>query len=732
MKGPTDVAKGAGFTIGKLTVEGFRGYVKPIELSLNGRSSLLFGGNMSGKSSTLGAIEWCLFDDFYSLRTDRTRSKDELVNDFHPRVSVKLELIRGSKRITVERVKQRGSSSSHLKISLGDGTEIKRTETVSQLFKLIRLGFEDFVRAVYLHQEDVRAIITEDRRVRSEAMDRLFGLENFRNLSDGLRPAVVKDSIKSLSGQRDAIISSITSRVREAQRHVEELKGAASRVGVPERHLTVKHAQVCLTDAGKRLCKVPEAVGLEVPKVPLVADPSDIKAAVAKINNVVSNVRKRIPEDRELKKINHVIADLETGLRSFAEAQANFAVASQAFRLFAKEYGSKQDLEARIGKIKDEISRLEAKRDQMDVKGRLIQTGLKYLGEVTSIAKCPLCEKPVRRVELYTHLQEEAKTAVTKELKAIEEALDDAKDELAEADKLHERQEKLAEGVEKARRDLNETVVELSKLLGRVITADEAEVEVKKEIAVQNKRKRELEGPIRERENILEGVQELARQADCIADVLRGQARCETLAQLQARPELNRVEAAVQKLAGLQRRVEMVGDVVRELQTEFAKSMIARSLPAIRDFYGALTGHPYYDSLDIEVETDARGGVVKNLYVIKGIAKDGVEGLASQKFSTGHLNCVGLSVFLALARDDAYAHHLGFLIMDDPSQNLDLIHKESLAGLLASMTDKRQLIVATQDAEFQKFLERAFERAAPMRIDFGAWDQGGPHLKVAT
>lgn len=725
------MAKGTGFTIGKLAIEGFRGYSRLAEFSFGGKSGLLFGGNMSGKSSTLGAIEWCFFDDFYSLRTDRTKSKDELVNDFHPRASVKVELVRAGERVSVERVKQRGYANSNLKIIFRDGTEIRGSEAVSQLFKLIGLGFEDFVRAVYLHQEDVRAIITEDRKARSEAMDRLFGLENFRNISDGLRPAVVKDSMKSLTAQRDAIVSGITSRVKEARRNLEDFKKAASELGVPERQLTPNHAEVCLTEARKRLRKVAEAADFEVPETPVVADPSDIHASVSKINNVVGKIRKRVPEDRELKEISHVIAKLDSARRSFAEAQTKVAAAAKAFKSFAKEHGSPQDFETRIKKLKDEISKLEAKREQMGTKGRLIQTGLKYLSEVALIANCPLCGKSVKKADLLSHLQEEAKAAVSKELRAIEDALDTAENQVSQTEELQQRQTKLAEGATKARREMTEAVMTLSKLLGRPVTPDNADAQVKKEVAVQNKRKAELEGPISERETILETVVELGSQADCIADVLRCQARCEMLTQLQNRPELEKVEAAIQKLARLQRHVEMVGDAVRELQTELAKNMIARSLPAIRDFYGTLTGHPYYDSLDIEVDTDARGGVVKNLYIIKGIAKDGVQGLASQKFSTGHLNCVGLSVFLALARDDAYTHNLGFLIMDDPSQNLDLVHKETLAKLLSDMTDKRQLIVATQDAEFQKLLERAFETAEPRRIDFETWDRDGPHVRIA-
>jgi len=50
-----------------------------------------------GKSSTLGAIEWCLFGDFVSVQCLETRTKDELINDINPKgvARVRLTLKKG-------------------------------------------------------------------------------------------------------------------------------------------------------------------------------------------------------------------------------------------------------------------------------------------------------------------------------------------------------------------------------------------------------------------------------------------------------------------------------------------------------------------------------------------------------------------------------------------------------------------------------------------------------------
>ena len=50
-------------------------------------------------------------------------------------------------------------------------------------------------------------------------------------------------------------------------------------------------------------------------------------------------------------------------------------------------------------------------------------------------------------------------------------------------------------------------------------------------------------------------------------------------------------------------------------------------------------------------------------------SNDARQTLASTRLSTAQMNCVALSVYLALAT--CLEHNLGFVILDDPSQNLD-------------------------------------------------------------
>jgi DNA repair exonuclease SbcCD ATPase subunit len=130
--------------------------------------------------------------------------------------------------------------------------------------------------------------------------------------------------------------------------------------------------------------------------------------------------------------------------------------------------------------------------------------------------------------------------------------------------------------------------------------------------------------------------------------------------------------------------------------------------------YKVLCNHPYFDDLRIDIKPQLLSGIERNNYMIRSFAStDGRETLASSRLSTAQMNCVALSVYLALATQ--LQHNLGFIIMDDPSQNLDSTHKAALVSVLSHLAPGLQLLVGTQDTEFDELLgkamdEKGFER----------------------
>jgi DNA repair exonuclease SbcCD ATPase subunit len=163
------------------------------------------------------------------------------------------------------------------------------------------------------------------------------------------------------------------------------------------------------------------------------------------------------------------------------------------------------------------------------------------------------------------------------------------------------------------------------------------------------------------------------------------------------------LDEELEGLLTLEESLKAITGAISKVARERASTAVDSSRAGVSVYYKRLCNHPYFDGIRIEVEDKSVRGVQKNSYTIRTFStSDGKVSLASSRLSTGQMNCVALSVYLALR--EVLTHNLGFVILDDPSQNLDTEHKEALADLLAELKSSVQLLIASQDEEFQKLL----------------------------
>lgn len=75
-------------------------------------------------------------------------------------------------------------------------------------------------------------------------------------------------------------------------------------------------------------------------------------------------------------------------------------------------------------------------------------------------------------------------------------------------------------------------------------------------------------------------------------------------------------------------------------------------------------------------------------------------------FSQGELNSCAMAFFLALATTNPQS--LGFLLLDDPVQNMDEVHIEEFGNILKFIKDQLgwQLIIALHDESIYQYLKR--------------------------
>jgi exonuclease SbcC len=165
--------------IGHLTIEGFRGLNKRVEMSFDRKSpiTLLKGPNGFGKTSTLQAIEWCLTGSLMFFSGGDFTREDALVNLFHPDkkgfVEMALEDDRNS--IKIRRSKKMGRSTgrggSSLDVTI-DGENLTDDDAESSLQKTIFESVDEPAALFHLHQDSIRQILMADPKERSRAIER--------------------------------------------------------------------------------------------------------------------------------------------------------------------------------------------------------------------------------------------------------------------------------------------------------------------------------------------------------------------------------------------------------------------------------------------------------------------------------------------------------------------------------------------------------------------------------
>ena len=240
------------------------------------------------------------------------------------------------------------------------------------------------------------------------------------------------------------------------------------------------------------------------------------------------------------------------------------------------------------------------------------------------------------------------------------------------------------------------------------------------------------EKALTEKNEILQGIEDSADTCRAIVRVLEKEAEYERIKETFAAEDsqLEILKAQIAEMSALHARLQTISDAIANAQINLAREFVGKGEKKISDYYGRLCGHPYYDSIRIDIGQRNVKGVQKNTYNIRAFnSKEGKETLVSTRFSTGQMNCAALSIFLALS--SILDRKTKFIILDDPSQNLDTEHKKSLVKVLGDVTSDSQVIIATQDSELEEEIKEAFApKGGYAFLKYQSWSKEGPTIKI--
>jgi DNA repair protein SbcC/Rad50 len=710
----------------QVRLEGFRGVNKPITLDCGDAATLLLASNGKGKTSILGGIEWCLFGRL-NFQPAENGTNDELVNLHHPRSSAKVELslVGNGLEYTVTRERKIRKRETTLGVRVSNGQGFEGQEAEAFLFRLLGLTWEDFSRAVFLHQESVRGLLTDTPEIRDATLDRLFGLEKLRNVSAAIPMKVVTDAVQEVQRRATLAAGRLEGAAEQVEQQRERHLADAKEKGFTEATLTLADGLTIARGIASQLDAVSKANEFELPPTQDPKELEDLERVARRAKDATKDMRIAVarasPTGETAERMGQL--DLFAGNLKLAERQVSET--KTELEEHQKKWGDERELSSRKTELAGELGKLERDLELLGVKDRILSGAIDYLKVEPHAKNCPVCAQGINPSKLSAELERQVRSVQTKESRALHEEREKVRASIAETEQAARDDLQLRRAAQRATEGLGVVVREIEGVLSDATDPDKAKESIetaqktlREKLAEQNKFHAMREGKFQEIDEKVEALRALYRflKTDEKFDTISAKA-----------PDAKEGEPIQQELDGLlalQESLQQIGRAINEVAKSRASGAVEESRPGIESFYKKLCNHPYFDDIRVETEEKNVRGLTRNTYTIRALSTDDrKETLASSRLSTGQMNCVALSIYLALAR--VLSHNLGFVILDDPSQNLDSEHKVALANILKGLQPNTQLLVASQDAELQGILRTELAGDQTLVYDLSWHPQNG-------
>jgi len=342
--------------ISDITIEGFRGVNKPLNLDFENRCVMIHGRNGVGKSTVLQAIEWCLMGQCRHMELDEFGREDALVNLFHPdkKASVTIRLTDGTRKYQLRRERKLGKSTrGKSQLVLYEGKqEYKNTEAEQKLRELL-VSPEQFYAATYLRQDAIREFIVGDAQDRARVIDELLGLETLRQLLEAVPVKDVETAAKKVEKEIGDMKEGTIQALDLATKKLVNYKDELMKGGLAEKKLNADTLVQKTKDVATELAEIAGDLKVSSPKLD---DVEENTASLADGYNRLDVFLDRLDRERFgfFKAAENRRSELQHFLEEYTDARSQMAEFKEQ---------DPEELQSRVEKLRDEIKPLETERD---------------------------------------------------------------------------------------------------------------------------------------------------------------------------------------------------------------------------------------------------------------------------------------------------------------------------------------------------------------------------------
>ena len=710
--------------LARVTLRHFRGVAGEQTYAFEGRSGLLHGHNGVGKSTFALGLQWVLYGRFQPGVLANVQPALFLtpVQAKAKPCSGEVVLARGGERLVVTR----DAGERTFTVANG-GSSFCGAEAEARRDELLGLDMDTFVRAVLLQQGRIRGLLLDDPKERNRALDRLLGMDAVEHLLDATKPRPFGDAASEWREAIRAEQQALDGAEKLLQQQLEAAQRTARELGFTAKDLTPSGLAGRYAELSRDLVALAARYEVSVPALAACPGPAQAAAVAGAFAKAAKAVRVGAAPQKRLAPVQQAIATLLALRARLADAGKARSDASARLADLVASRGEARALEGARSEARDRIAALRRElKDAGDLR-QLLDDAHGYVSRARP-SRCPVCERDLPPgADLAARLRQRADAMASEGVARLKRELSAAEERLAAAEAALAELSAAAKEVEASGRAAARVGAEVASAVGGAVPEGKTPARLEEALRDREAERARLARAVEAMETEIEALERRQREVQVVLAPAVAK-RDELARQEQRREDAKRRHAAREaKALGMERiagQLEAIRKALLAAKQDLASELLDRAAPRAQALYRRLVRQPVFQGFDVQVTPKAaKVDYAFHVTTAAGAARD-----ARLVLSDGQLTATAMALFFGLA--ESTAHALGFLCVDDPTQNLDGPRKEAMAKVVAEMAGRRQVIVATQDEDFVAFLEgEGFPRHAVVH-HLVEWD-GSPNVQTS-
>jgi exonuclease SbcC len=673
----------------RLEVRNFRGW-REGTVPLDRQVTVVLGDNRRGKSSTLNAIEWCLYGREIEKKASGIAERvdweiERRGSDAGVEVALSIE-IEGEQARIVRRRKAGAGAREEDEVAVEVGGARLEQDQARAWMRAKRLpDWETWRRACCQHQEVLRGRLTvaEDR---SQVVASLLGMDEYDRLQRVLKdqqPGKLIGEIDRELGELDKVV---LYRLRAPSEELYESERKLEALGIERARLSPGLAGEIARAAIERAGALAARLEIQA-RLPALEGDADEPAVRKWADGWGSQVRKESRTHERLASATKRRAKLAAEIEQLEPSEARWREARKRLEAERAERGDDAAQRHSLAESERLVEHAESALRAEDRALAVLREALELLKLGPHGERCPVCETHVPGLAGHIEARVRAGTGERAAKLAAERDRARARREVLEGsirrlEKLGAEEKEAREAFE-GRRETLAALVSPGRLEGGadLLAAARAEEEV-------------LAGEIASLETVITGLEieleEHRKDSERLRELFKWRAAArwaQQRADLTVSPEWKGFQTAVDEAAAFAADIDVLGSMAREAQEERSQAREAEVNRALGEYCALIAGR--------EACLDPRVRVKRTPKGITYEIEDAGGGRALSILNQASLNAISLSLLFAQAEERAREGLPEMLVLDDPGQSLDEDYAAGLARAIERVARHCAVIVGT-------------------------------------